>query len=187
MIRMGDTHIKAGFRDAARPVNRLILNIRERPDASRRRDDLVPAARAQVLACEVRSMQHGAMSPVRILVVEDEPLIRLFVAEILADAGFQVEEAANAAEASRQMGADALLFDAVVIDVGLPDKRGDELADELRGTWNELPIVIASGHDKHVLTRRFGHDVRVRVLGKPYYGDMLLAALSAMGVSAAAE
>jgi DNA-binding response OmpR family regulator len=77
-----------------------------------------------------------------------------------------------------------LLFDAVIIDVGLPDKPGDVLADELRGNWTELPIVIASGHDQHVLARRFAHDGHVRVLGKPYYGDMLLAALSAMGVSA---
>lgn len=122
------------------------------------------------------------MSPVRILVVEDEPLIRLFVADILADAGFTVEEAANAAEAIRQLGPDAIPFDAAIIDVGLPDKRGDVLADELRKTWKVLPIVIASGHDKNVLAQRFGHDDHVRVLGKPYYGDMLLAALSAMGV-----
>jgi DNA-binding response OmpR family regulator len=127
------------------------------------------------------------MSPVRILIVEDEPLIRLFVADVLADAGFQVEEAADAAEASRQLGTDGPPFDAVIIDVGLPDKRGDVLADELRGTWNELPIVIASGHDKQVLTRRFAHDGRVRVLGKPYYGDMLLAALRAMGVRMASD
>jgi DNA-binding response OmpR family regulator len=127
------------------------------------------------------------MPPVRILIVEDEPLIRLFVADILADAGFEAVEAGNAAEASEQMGADALPFDAVIIDVGLPDKPGDVLADELRGTWNELPIVIASGHDQHVLARRFAHDGHVRVLGKPYYGDMLLAALSAMGVSTDAK
>ena len=64
------------------------------------------------------------MSAVRILVVEDEPVIRLFVACILADAGFQVEAAANAVEALRQMGARSLLFDAVIIDVGLPAKWG---------------------------------------------------------------
>jgi DNA-binding response OmpR family regulator len=127
------------------------------------------------------------MSPVRILIVEDEPLIRLFVADVLSDAGFQVEEAADAAEASKLLRSDGPLFDAVIIDVGLPDKSGDVLADELRGIWNELPIVIASGHDKQVLTRRFAHDGRVRVLGKPYYGDMLLATLSAMGVSMAAN
>ena len=124
------------------------------------------------------------MSQVRILIVEDEPLIRLFVADVLTDAGFQVEEAANAAEAATQLGTGNALFDAVIIDVGLPDKRGDELADELRATWNDLPIVIASGHDKHTLARRFAHDGRVRVLGKPYYGDMLLVALNEMGVTA---
>jgi DNA-binding response OmpR family regulator len=124
------------------------------------------------------------MSPVRILIVEDEPLIRLFVADILEDAGFAIVEAANAEEAIRQLGPGSPLFDAVIIDVGLPDKRGDVLADELRVKWKELPIVIATGHDKNVLAQRFGDDGRVRVLGKPYYGDMLLAALGAMGVVA---
>jgi DNA-binding response OmpR family regulator len=122
------------------------------------------------------------MSQVRVLVVEDEPLIRLFVADILEDAGFTVEEAAHAAEAVSHMGAGGDPFVAVVIDVGLPDKRGDELARELRAGWPDLPIVIASGHDKNVLAQNFAGDGKVRVLGKPYYGDMLLDALRAMGV-----
>ena len=122
------------------------------------------------------------MSPVRILVVEDEPLIRLFVADILEDVGFTVEEAANAEEAIGKLGSNTMPFDAVIIDVGLPDRPGDVLAEQLRGMWKDLPIVIATGHDRSVLGQRFGHDTRVRVLGKPYYGDMLLAALSAMGV-----
>jgi DNA-binding response OmpR family regulator len=127
-------------------------------------------------------MQHGAMPPVRILVVEDEPLIRLFVADILEDAGFTVEEAANATEAIERLAPNSVPFDAIIIDVGLPDQRGDRLADEIRRMWKELPIVIASGHDKNVLAQSFAGDDRVRVLGKPFYGDMLLAALKAMGV-----
>jgi len=126
------------------------------------------------------------MPNVRILVIEDEPLIRLFVADILEDAGFTVVESASSAEATRQMPLDQPPFDAVIIDVGLPDKRGDELADELRATWKDLPIVIATGHDRNVLAQRFGQDRYVRVLGKPYYGDMLLGALSSMGVAARA-
>ena len=122
------------------------------------------------------------MSPVRILVVEDEPLIRLFVVDTLEDAGFKVEEAANAVEAARRL-AESPSFNAVIIDVGLPDKRGDVFAEELRETRKELPIVIATGHDKSVLAQKFCHDAHVQVLGKPFYGDMLLAALGAMGVT----
>jgi hypothetical protein len=85
------------------------------------------------------------------------------------------------------MGARSLLVDAVIIDVGLPDKWGDVLADESRGTWNELPIVTASGHDNHVLTRGFAHDGCVWVPGKPRYGDMPRAAPRPMGVSVAAK
>lgn len=125
------------------------------------------------------------MASVRILVVEDEPLIRLFVVDILEDAGFAVVEAGDAAEAMRHLHEPDATFDAVIIDVGLPDKRGDELALEIRGAGRDLPIVIASGHDSHTLARDFARDGRVRVLGKPYYGEMLLAALGAMGVGGA--
>jgi DNA-binding response OmpR family regulator len=124
------------------------------------------------------------MSLMRILVVEDEPLIRLFVVDILEDAGFVVVEATSAAEAMAQLGSGSLPFDAAIIDVGLPDKRGDDLAKELRGARKDLPIVIATGHDQTVIAERFGDDGFVRVLGKPYYGDMLLAAMGAMGVVA---
>jgi DNA-binding response OmpR family regulator len=140
-----------------------------------------PAA-GSILAGPASRVQQGEMPPVRILVVEDEPLIRLFVADILEDAGFKVEEAANAAEALTLLAPGSLPFDAVIIDVGLPDKRGDALAEELRGARKELPIVIASGHDKNVLAQHFATDSCVRVLGKPYYGDMLLAVLREMGV-----
>jgi DNA-binding response OmpR family regulator len=128
-------------------------------------------------------MQSKSMSPMRILVVEDEPLIRLFVFDTLEDAGFHVVEAANAAEAIALMGPDCLSFDAVVIDVGLPDRNGDVLAEEIRSVRQDLPVVIASGHDRTTLERRFAGDGQLRVLSKPYHGDTLLAALHAMGVS----
>lgn len=122
------------------------------------------------------------MTPSRILVVEDEPLIRLFVADTLQDAGFHVEEAANATEAAARVIRDSAPFAAAVIDLGLPDRRGDALAAELRQTWQGLPIVIASGHDTTSLTQHYISDGRVRVLGKPYSSAMLLGALRAMGV-----
>ena len=118
----------------------------------------------------------------RILVVEDEPLIRLFVADTLQDAGFRVEEAASASEAAAWLVTDAAPLAAAVIDLGLPDRRGDALAAELRQTWQGLPIVIASGHDTTSLSQYYISDGRVRVLGKPYSAAMLLSALRAMGV-----
>jgi len=123
------------------------------------------------------------MSQPRILIIEDEPLIRMFVVDSLEDSGFQVEEAENAAQALAKLAAGNASIDAIIIDVGLPDRPGDKLAGELRAQWTDLPIIIASGRDRHELARQFSHDDRVVVVGKPYTADMLLDALRDVGVS----
>src|SRR5271154_973166 len=102
--------------------------------------------------------QNDLMSLVRILVVEDEPLIRMFVVDTLEDAGFLVEEAGSATEALAKVGSESPVFAAVIVDVGLPDRPGDSLAAELRTKWAELPIIIASGHDRTALLARFKDD-----------------------------
>ncbi len=118
----------------------------------------------------------------RILIVEDEALIRLFVLDALGDYGFQVEEAENATDAMAQLSANDASVDAVIIDIGLPDRRGDLLTTELRKKWADLPIVIATGHDRTELASRFSLDARIAVIGKPYSPGMLLEALRKVGV-----
>jgi DNA-binding response OmpR family regulator len=129
-------------------------------------------------------VQHTVMPGTRILVVEDEPLIRMFVVDTLEDAGFQVEEAGGAVEAMEKMTSGSSSFAAVIIDVGLPDRPGDVLAGELRTKWAQLPLLIASGHDRNELARRFKDDGRIGVLGKPYNSGMLIEALHQVGVTA---
>jgi DNA-binding response OmpR family regulator len=130
------------------------------------------------------NVQNSLMSSGRILVVEDEPLIRMFVVDTLEDAGFGVEEAGSATEALAKVGSESPLFAAVIVDVGLPDRPGDSLAAELRTKWADLPIIIASGQDKAALRARFKDDGRVGVLGKPYNSAMLKDALRELGVTA---
>jgi DNA-binding response OmpR family regulator len=123
------------------------------------------------------------MAITRILIVEDEPLIRLFVVDSLEEYGFEVVEAASAADAVAKLALEAGAVGAAIIDVGLPDRPGDELAEECRARWGDLPIVIASGRDINEFAKRFSQDNRVAVLGKPYTTDMLLDALRAVGLS----
>jgi CheY-like chemotaxis protein len=55
-----------------------------------------------------------------------------------------------------------------MVDVGLPDMRGDALARRMRDTAPSLPIILASGYDSTELKRGFAGDQRLRVLAKPY-------------------
>jgi CheY-like chemotaxis protein len=80
-----------------------------------------------------------------VLVVEDEPLLRLFVSELLVDAGFRVIEAANASEALTILGA-GLDVSVLLADVDMPPGiNGYELAHEVRRRWPVIEILITSG------------------------------------------
>lgn len=138
------------------------------------------------VAHQVGKAQDIQMAQGRILVVEDEPLIRMFMLDTLSDAGFQAEEAASAGEALAKIAAETPPFAAVVIDIGLPDQSGDVLADALRVKWRGLPIIVASGHDRNEIARRFHHDRHISVLAKPYNSGMLVEALRNLGVLPAA-
>jgi CheY-like chemotaxis protein len=74
---------------------------------------------------------------------------------------------------------------AAVIDMGLPDSRGDQLAAEVRALRPDLPIVIASGRSGRELREQFADQPRVAVLVKPYTADLLIEALAAVGVDRA--
>ena len=117
----------------------------------------------------------------RILIVEDEALVRMFAVDALEDAGFAIAEAATASEAMKVLQ-DAGPVTAVVVDLGLPDRPGDQLAAEMRRLRPELPILIASGRSEKELKERFAIDDRVAIMVKPYTGPMLLQALQSLGV-----
>jgi DNA-binding response OmpR family regulator len=129
-----------------------------------------------------RSARKGitvASDLVRILLVEDEPLISMTTAELLGDAGFAVEEAATAAEAMSKLTEQ---FAAAIIDLGLPDQPGDVLTRDVRRMWPDMPVVIASGRDRNEVARVFADDDKVTAIGKPYDTSMLLNALRGLGV-----
>lgn len=127
------------------------------------------------------TVQHSG--PARVLIVEDEMLVRMFAVDALEDSGFQVLQAGDAAEAIAEL-AKATDVAAVIVDMGLPDRPGDQLAGEMRAQLQNLPILIASGRSERELKDRFAADKRIGVLVKPYTAAMLVNALAALGVPA---
>lgn len=119
----------------------------------------------------------------RILLVEDEVLVRIFAVDALEDAGFSVEQAGTAADALQMLN-NLPGVSAAVVDLGLPDRSGDQLAAEMRKLRAELPILIASGRSERELKDHFAGDGRVAILVKPYTASMLVEALRSLGVSA---
>ena len=83
---------------------------------------------------------------VRVLIVDDEPDIREFLASVLADAGMQVETAADGEAALRKIRAQPP--DLVSLDLVMPGKSGIRLLHDLRRDPDlaRLPVLVVTGH-----------------------------------------
>lgn len=102
----------------------------------------------------------------RILIVEDEFLIRLTLTEVLGDEGFDVAEAEDGEQAVEMLGRHKD-FDLLMTDVNLPGKlSGWAVADAARKDRANLPVVFVSGGAEPPVGRCASpHDAFVQ---KPY-------------------
>jgi len=115
----------------------------------------------------------------KVLLVEDEVLVAALAVDALEELGYQTVEVTTAKAArSIAAGTEALMF--AVVDIGLPDGRGDALALELRQTRPDLPIVIATGYDGAHVEETLRKQQRTAVLNKPYDIGQLQAAIQAI-------
>jgi CheY-like chemotaxis protein len=113
----------------------------------------------------------------RVLVVEDEVLIRMLAADMLLDLGREADEAGSAGEALAMLRAPGAAYALVLLDLGLPDKHGDDLVREIRQSHADLPLVVASGEDQVEVKARLETYEPIRFLGKPYDLDGLKKAI----------
>jgi PAS domain S-box-containing protein len=114
----------------------------------------------------------------RVLLVEDEALVQLLAIEHLEELGYRVETAGSATEAMNKVKLINGQIDLAIVDVGLPDRKGDVLVGELRALYPHLPIVIASGYGEVDLRERFGDDDLISYLRKPYMREDIEKAVS---------
>jgi two-component system, response regulator PdtaR len=115
--------------------------------------------------------QDGGNRKSAILVVEDEPLIRLWVADVLEENGFSVMAAENADAALRVLECrpDVKL---VFTDVQMPGSvNGLELAREVHVRWPHVLLVLTSGRERPM---RAEIPDGGRFVTKPYSAEELL-------------
>ena len=116
------------------------------------------------------------MSPV-VLVVEDEPLVRLFASEIIEEDGFEVLQAADATEAIVTLEA-RLDVRVVFTDVDMPGGiDGIMLASCIRERWPDIRIIITAGRPWPAETER---PKDVIFFPKPYRQDRVLETVRKM-------
>ena len=84
----------------------------------------------------------------QILVVDDEAAVRESLRRALALEGYEVELAADGAEALYRLDIGEVQPDAIVLDVLMPNVDGLETARRLRGSGNRIPILMLTAHDE---------------------------------------
>jgi two-component system KDP operon response regulator KdpE len=119
----------------------------------------------------------NASSPLKVLVVDDEPAIRRFLRTSLSAQKYEVHEAADGQEALSFLPDNPV--DIVVLDLGLPGLDGFEIIRRLREKGSDVPIVVLSSRTDEagkVHALDLGADDYVT---KPFGVDELLARIRA--------
>jgi PAS domain S-box-containing protein len=126
-----------------------------------------------------RAMQKNK----KILIVDDEEMLRELLAEQLVDVGYAVYEASNGVEAIevlKRLCAEQTQIDAVVLDMNMPKMDGAKAFAEIRTLFPKMPILIATGYAEDDVVRQLQQTGTSGVLVKPYDADLLLEKLNAL-------
>ena len=115
-------------------------------------------------------------TPIKVLVIDDEPPIRKLLRMGLSTQGYEILEASNGKIALELLAQDPAL---IILDLGLPDIQGHELLRMIRGRNDSVPIVVLSSRGDEagkVQALDLGAD---DYLTKPFGMDELLARMRA--------
>jgi CheY-like chemotaxis protein len=119
-----------------------------------------------------------------VLVVEDEPLIRILLCDLLEGAGLDVEEAPDAEQALKRLKAlhaDRSWCRVMVTDVNLGQGLdGVALAAKARRSEPGLQVLYVTGTPERVLKGRTTPKPRERVLGKPFHTAELVETVQSL-------
>lgn len=152
------------------------LCLKSEVGAGTRADLWLPAVERTVAPSPLPSEEPSEAAPhrsLKILAVDDDPLILMNTASLLEDLGHSVYEASSAAEALEHYARDPAI-DVLITDHAMPNMTGAQLAAELLRARPDLPIILASGYGE----LPDGASQTMVKLGKPFSQAMLADALA---------
>jgi PAS domain S-box-containing protein len=139
-----------------------------------------PVAAEPVLPFQPREHQETARSGATILLVEDQPEVRNFAAEVLRSQGYRVIEAEGGEQALEHERNFEGRIDLLVSDVIMPIMRGPELAGRMRVSRSGLPVLFISGFaplesmdSAPLLNKPFSPEQLLDAVGKALAGSVV--------------
>jgi PAS domain S-box-containing protein len=113
--------------------------------------------------------------PASVLVIDDDPDVRAFIAETLEEQGYRVRQASDGREGLRQF--DREKMDLVIVDFIMPEMSGAEVARKIRAKLPDQPILFVSGYSETDAVKRTAPDAPL--LAKPFRAEALHKAVRA--------
>jgi CheY-like chemotaxis protein len=102
-----------------------------------------------------------------VLVVEDEPVIRDLIVEVLRELGYRALEAADGTAGLKVLQSRKRI-DLLVTDVGLPGVNGRQLADQARVTRPDLKVLFITGYAENATLPNGFLDPGMEMITKPF-------------------
>ncbi|MBX3565158.1 MAG: response regulator [Sphingomonas sp.] len=113
----------------------------------------------------------------RVLVVEDDPAVRMLVREVLEELRYEAIEIADPTAAVPLLASEERI-DLMISDVGMPGMNGRELADLAREHRPDLPILFITGYAEHATIRSGFLGAGMSMITKPFSLDGLATKIS---------
>jgi CheY-like chemotaxis protein len=108
-----------------------------------------------------------------VLVVDDEPSVRMLVTDVLEELGYSAIEAADGATGLKVLRSDVRV-DLLITDVGLPGGlNGRQMADAARGSRPHLKVLFITGYAENAAISNGHLDPGMHILPKPFAMDRL--------------
>ena len=134
-----------------------------------------PADAASAVTAEPTPLPADAA---RVLLVEDDALVRMANAAVLAEAGMTVTEAATGEEALALLEADGGIG-ILVTDFAMPGMTGADLTRLARRHRPDLPVLIVTGYAEKAVLQDLGAEPGIRILSKPIPPSALIGHITA--------
>ena len=136
----------------------------------------LPVAPASLEAGPVAVASPGLGLPLRVLVIDDETEVRETLAEILADQGHLVSQAASGADGVSLFRAER--HDLVFTDLGMAGMTGCQVAEAIKAVSPATPVVLVTGWGNEIAGAELDVGCVDQIISKPFDLDAVAAAIA---------
>ena len=121
---------------------------------------------------EQAAAPHLGPSGQTVLVVEDEPLVRLHIVDVLGELGYHALEAGDGPSGLRILQSSQRI-DLLITDIGLPGLNGRQIADAARVTRPDLKVLFMTGYAEKAALANGVLAPGMQIITKPFVMDLL--------------